>query len=216
VNQAEADLPWNNASSRVRLRPWQRQDTLAQESWPRYNDPFHTLWNLPRDQDSSFYDEIFHNTSPIPRRIWAIEDRHRRLIGRISLRDIDQHARRARLGISLGAPYVGQGLGTEALILFLDYFFGQYAFLAMLLDVAAFNQRAVRCYENLGFRHVGSDWRSAGRDISLQRLNDPRYQDLQPFFRRNERSTLVQFYEMELHRDDWRTRRDIAWNKAQS
>lgn len=215
MSQAEAEPPWNNASSRVRLRPWQRQDTLAQEAWPRYSDPFHTLWNLPRDQDA-LHDDAFHYVSPIPRRIWAVEDRQRRLIGRISLRDIDQHARRARLGISLGAPYVGQGLGTEAMILFLDYFFGQYAFLAMQLDVAAFNRRAVRCYENLGFRHVGSDWRNAGRNIGLQRLNEPRYHDLQPFFRQGERGTLVQFFEMELHRDDWRTRRDIAWNKAQS
>lgn len=214
MSHTEAEPPLNSASGRVQIRPWQRPDTIAQEAWPRYDDPFATLWNLPRDHHLAD-DDGFHYVSSVPRRIWAIEDRQRRLIGRISLRDIEHHARRARLGISLGAPYVGQGLGTEALILFLDYFFGQYAFLAMLLDVAAFNRRAVRCYEKLGFRHIGSDWRNAGRDASLQQLNEPRYQDLMPFFRRGARGTQVQFYEMELHRDDWRTRRATAWKKTQ-
>lgn len=189
-------------SERVRLRPWQRRDVLAQESWPRYTDPFNALWNIPRPMPLN-EDGTFWYGGADSRRVWAVEDNQQQVIGRISLREIDQQTREARLGISLGAPYVGQGLGTEALTLFLDYFFGPLSFEMMLLDVAAFNRRAVRCYERLGFRTVDSDWRDAGRDFNPRLLDDPAYQELLPFFQRSRHGTFVQFLEMELHRTDW-------------
>ncbi len=187
-------------SDRVRIRPWEQRDLLAQESWPRYNDPFSTLWNTPRPVSLNG-DYVGYAASM--RRIWAIEDRHKRMIGRISLREVEQNRRHSRLGISLGSPYVGQGLGTEALILFLNHYFGPMGFLSMLLDVAGFNRRAVRCYERLGFRHVGSDWRHVGRDPALRLLDNPAYRELRPFFRRERRGAWVQFFEMELCKEEW-------------
>jgi RimJ/RimL family protein N-acetyltransferase len=187
-------------SDRVRIRPWEQRDLLAQESWPRYKDPFSSLWNTPRPVSLNG-DYVGYAASM--RRIWAIEDRHKRLIGRISLREVEQHRQHSRLGISLGSPYVGQGLGTEALTLFLNHYFGPMGFLSMLLDVAGFNRRAVHCYERLGFRHVGSDWRHVGRDPALRLLDNPAYRELQPFFRRERRGAWVQFFEMELRKEEW-------------
>lgn len=201
VEPATLDL----RSARIRIRPWQRRDLLDQELWPGYTDPFNTLWNLPRSISIDDDEPVSFLTAG-SRRVWAVEDRQQRLIGRISLREIELGARRARLGISMGAPYVGQGLGTEALVLFLDWFFGPLHFMTMLLDVAAFNQRAVRCYDQLGFRHVGNDWRDAGSDPSLRLLDDPAYREFRPFFRRERWRVAVQFYEMELHRHEWLAR----------
>jgi len=188
---------------RVRVRPWQRRDTLAQELWPRYTDPFNSLWNIPR---AIFFDDDVRAGFSAQRYAWAIEDLAGRLIGRISLREIDQRHASARLGISLAQPYVGQGLGTEALALFLDHFFGRLGFAIMRLDVAAVNQRAVRSYRRLGFEYVESEWRSAGNDPALRLLDDPRYADLAPHFRRGRFETMVEFYEMELTRDIWQGR----------
>ncbi len=194
----------NVCGNRVHIRQWERYDTLVFDRWPRYSDPFNRLWNVPRSSE-------FEPDSLLPqsnvRRVWAIENHRRQLIGRISLREIDLQLRQARLGISLGAPYVGQGMGTEALALFLDHFFDVMDFLMMRLDVAAFNYRAIRCYEKLGFCHIDSEWRNAGYDASLRLLNDPDYREFTPFFRRNGRGTLVQFLEMEISRDQWHTRR---------
>lgn len=187
--------------SRVTLRSWQRGDALAQEMWPRYNEPFSSLWNIPRSLFSDTGNEFANFSSQ--RFAWAVEDSKRRLIGRISLREIDVGKTTARLGISLAQPYVGQGLGSEAMALFLDHYFGPLNFERMLLDVAAFNQRAVRCYERLGFNYLSSEWRSAGNDPALRLLDDPRYSDLLSFFRRNRFETLVEFYEMELPRATW-------------
>jgi RimJ/RimL family protein N-acetyltransferase len=185
---------------RVRLRPWQRRDTLAQELWPRYNEPFSSLWNIPR---STSFDPDGRQGWSVQRYAWAIEDGYQRMIGRISLREIDAHESSARLGISLSQHYVSQGLGTEALAIFLDAFFGSLGYSRMYLDVAAFNLRAVRCYERLGFEYIESEWRSAGRDPSLRLLDDPRYKEYQAFFRRGRHETLVEFYEMTLSRETW-------------
>ncbi len=189
---------------RVTLRPWQRGDTLAQERWPRYTEPFSSLWNIPRPY--SYEDFAGRNWSG-QRYAWAVDDRQRRLIGRISLREVDTEGASARLGISLAQPYVSQGLGTEALRLFLDHYFGPMGFAELKLDVAAFNRRAVRCYERLGFIHVESEWRGAGGDPAVRQLDDPRFADLRPFFRRNRFETQVEFYEMVLSREEWQRRR---------
>jgi RimJ/RimL family protein N-acetyltransferase len=188
---------------RVRLRPWQRADTLTQELWPRYTEPFNSLWNIPR---SARYDDLLGRGWSSQRYAWAVEDSGRRLIGRISLREVDPQESGARLGISLAQPYVGQGLGTEALALFLDHYFGPLGFQRMHLDVAAFNRRAVRSYERLGFRYVESEWRSAGNDSALRLLDDPRHADLRAYFRRSRFETLVEFYEMLLEKDEWLAR----------
>lgn len=190
---------------RVRLRPWQRRDTLSQELWPRYTEPFSSLWNIPRPYYAD--DEGVRSGWSGQRYAWAVDDQIQRLIGRISLREIDTRRASSRLGISLAQPYVGQGLGTEALALFFDHYFDSLGFATLRLDVAAFNRRAVRCYERLGFVYVDSEWRSAGTDPSLRLLDDPRHTDVLPFFRRGRFETLVEFYEMVLSRTQWIARR---------
>lgn len=192
-------------SDHVRIRTWERHDNIAQQHWPAYADPFSELWNLPRANKPG-YDFAYLFFSPSnARRIWAIENHSDYLVGRISLREIDQWKRRARLGISLHASYVSRGLGTEALTLFLDYFFDSLGFSTMVLDVAAFNERAVRCYKRLGFDHVGYEWRITRNHTCLRLLEEPAYQELQPFFRLGRRETLVQFLEMELPKQRWHT-----------
>ncbi len=183
---------------RVRIRPWRRSDTLLHERWPRYSEPFSSLWNIPRPY-SSFEEQNWTGQTET----WAVELFSGQLVGRISLREIEHGRQSARLGISIAQPYVGQRLGTEALGLFLAYYFGTLGYQRMLLDVAAFNLRAVRCYQRLGFVTIGSEWRHAGNDPVLRLLDDQQYQHLRPYFRRNRFDTQVEFYEMELTREAW-------------
>jgi RimJ/RimL family protein N-acetyltransferase len=185
---------------RVRLRTWQRRDSLAQDLWPRYTDPFNSLWNIPR---AFTFADMGQSNWGAQRFVWAVDNRQAALIGRISLREVHVDRVSARLGISVAQPYVSQGLGSEALELFLDHYFGTLRFRELRLDVAAFNRRAVRCYERLGFQYIHSEWRSAGNDPALRHLDDPRYSDLVPFFRRGRFETHVEFYEMLLPSAVW-------------
>lgn len=190
-------------SARTRMRSWRRQDDLLADEWPPYDDPLDTLWNLPRQLTASSTQWSNGFESGVMRRAWAVEDYSEQLIGRISLREIDEHRGRARLGITFGAPFVGRGLGTEALAVFLDYYFTDLGFRVMLLDVAGPNQRAVRCYHRLGFQSVGSDWRDAGLYFDRRVLDDPYFVHVRQFFRNGQYGLWVQFFEMCLDREDW-------------
>lgn len=184
-------------NSRVQLRPWHRHDDLILQAWPPYTDPLNMLWNLPRTP--LLPPPLFaYSTTPHIQRLWAIEDPKQRLLGRLSLREIDQKKGSARLGISLSPSHLGQGLGTEALMIFLSYFFGPLEFATMQLDVAALNLRAVRCYLRLGFQPVGDEWREVGQDLTRKLLHDPHYPDLQAHFRWEKQKIFTQFIEMEL------------------
>jgi RimJ/RimL family protein N-acetyltransferase len=193
-------------SDRVSIRSWTFHDDELLDEWPPYNDPTEPLWNLPRQAayGGDHWGQFFEGSGM--RRTWAVEDRSGGLIGRISLRDIDTRRSQARLGITFGAPYIGRGLGTEALGLFLDHYFTELGFEVMLLDVAAPNQRAVRAYERLGFSHVGSDWRIADSRFDRRILTDPRYAQIYRFFRQGQRGLYVEFFEMRLLKEAWLAR----------
>lgn len=193
-------------SARLVLRPWQHQDEIAIDQWPPYNDPLEPIWNLSRSTSGTWGTGFEFGSG---RRTWAVESPQGRLMGRISLREIDQTHGSARLGVTFGAPYVGRGLGSEAIAVFLDMFFGDLGFDLMLLDVAGPNRRAVRCYERLGFRYAGSDWRCSGRAFDRRLLDDPQYAHLRRYFRQGPRCLDVQFFEMELPKQDWLRQRPV-------
>jgi RimJ/RimL family protein N-acetyltransferase len=193
---------------RVRLRPWRHMDTITQDSWPPFTDPTQVFWHIPRQMTAA--DLNWSYDYDPSRYVWAVETHKGTLVGRISLRDIDKRKAEARLGISFGSPYVSQGLGTEALEIFLSYAFGPLGFRRILLDVAGPNRRAIHCYERLGFRYTGSDWRAPSASDNLRFLDDPTYRDILPYVRRDRHGTWVQFFDMELSGVEWRERQQRA------
>lgn len=79
-----------------------------------------------------------------------------KLIGNCGLMDLDQINRSAELGIFIGnKEYLSKGYGTEALRLLIDYAFNYLDLENILLKVYSFNERAIRCYEKVGFRKIG-------------------------------------------------------------
>ncbi len=187
---------------RVTIRPMERADLEAMSKWRPFSDPLYQPFDFPRRSMSEHeYWFNWRNQDP-SRRLYTIEDEHHKVIGSLTLREIDgRHS--ARLGITLGADFVGQGYGTEALQLFLGYFFETLGFAQMVLDVASTNLRAVHTYQSLGFRQVGSHYRPADHPSYRVLQRDPRYRHLRPFFRYQGSLTQVLFYDMVLTREEW-------------
>lgn len=184
-------------SPRLLIRRWQRQDYHTMDQWPQFSDPLSVIWNLPDRVvvgDREWSNDL--------RRTYAVQTLDGTLLGRITLRNIDSNAASARLGITIGSPYVSQGYGTEALQAFLDVYFSAMRFATMVLDVAAVNERAVRCYRRLGFQQVGQHWRDAGHRF-LSGLDWSARQRIEPFIKHGRHTVWVQFYDMVLHREQW-------------
>jgi RimJ/RimL family protein N-acetyltransferase len=80
----------------------------------------------------------------------------------------------------------------------------------MVLDVVAYNERAIRVYQKLGFITVGQHERPIGRSKDWGFLKEPTYESARRFFRRDwlGRRWLL-CYDMELKREDWEKRREI-------
>jgi RimJ/RimL family protein N-acetyltransferase len=95
-------------------------------------------------------------------------------IGWSSLFHIDHRTGTAQFGIDLGERR-GQGLGTEATRLTLDWGFIVLGLHNIMLAVAAWNQRAIRVYTKVGFRELG---RRRGAGVTMGRRHDGVFMDL--------------------------------------
>ncbi len=79
-----------------------------------------------------------------------------RPIGIINIRDFTNPHGTAEFGITIGDPADrGQGFGTEATRLLLDYAFTVLRVHNVWLDTPAYNSGAIRAYEKAGFREIG-------------------------------------------------------------
>jgi RimJ/RimL family protein N-acetyltransferase len=190
---------------RVFVRHFQREDLERMQAWEPYREYLLQQYNMPVGtlyQNDSWFRDNVQNSG---RRYFAIQRRaDHRLIGVISLREIvrDLPCSSARLGLVLGAEFADQGYGTEALALFLDYYFERLGFETMKLDVAAFNGRAIRVYEKCGFVRAGEFYRSSGSTRPVKAAPDQ-----EKFFVKRFNETQVLHYEMELSRAEWLERR---------
>lgn len=85
-----------------------------------------------------------------------VELKEDKLIGSISLNNINHFKRKATLGIFIGdTDFRGIGYGTEAIQLILDYGFNYLNLNNINLDVIEFNERAINCYKKCGFTEMG-------------------------------------------------------------
>ncbi len=77
-------------------------------------------------------------------------------IGRCMFFNVDSVNRTAMLGIVIGEKICwDQGYGQEAVSLLLDYGFNLLNLNNVMLGTFSFNERAIRCYEKVGFRQIG-------------------------------------------------------------
>ena len=193
--------------SRVTVRRLARADLAQMVVLRPFEDPLYADANWMHRSQEDLERWHAHYSQDPKRLLCAVLDECDRFIGTITLRHIDGR-QSARLGITLGSDFVGHGYGSEALALFLDYYFDVLGFAKIVLDVAGYNQRAVHVYQKLGFSIVEQREQSLGWGKKWAFLDAPRYAETRRFFRRDwlGRRWLL-CYEMVLKRGTWRKHR---------
>jgi diamine N-acetyltransferase len=145
---------------RAALGPLRRELAETYAAWVNRLEVGHGILNLgiyDRQGEEAWLDEIGReNARPEPTAAsFTIYDRRDgEAIGTSSLVGISHRHARATLGILLGERR-GEGLGTEAARLTLDWAFHVLSLRNVFLTVLPWNAAAIRAYENAGFRVIG-------------------------------------------------------------
>jgi RimJ/RimL family protein N-acetyltransferase len=85
-----------------------------------------------------------------------IDNKTNALIGNCGYVDLNHLHQTAEAGIFIGNKnYWGQGYGTEALTLLLNYGFKALNLHNVVLRTYSFNERAIRAYQKVGFKIIG-------------------------------------------------------------
>ena len=112
------------------------------------------------EAEEKWYESMINRDDEIFFSIMKIADKDHpdakaQLIGNLSIR-IDAKNRVGNIGIMIGEKSVwGQGYGTEALKLLIEYAFNNLNLQRVELEVFSSNPRAQHCYEKVGFRKEG-------------------------------------------------------------
>ncbi len=189
----------NLTADRVRLRALETRDLDA--IWAAQQDFDLQLTTdgdappLSDEQTRAFWLSIISDPGP-DLRYFAIEALESgAFVGACSLQHIDLRNRRAELSIWLAArPARGQGYGTEATRLLVDYGFEVLRLDKIHLGVYDFNEAGMRTYERVGFRYEGrlrqmlhydgrywDEWAMGLLREEWERLRQPTRDGLRPY-----------------------------------
>ena len=135
----------------MRVEEWSESHARAVEAW-HYEPPwdFYDLASDPQDL-AAMHDP-------------ARAEHHRAVLGADGSLEaflyFDWHDDVTDIGIGLRPDLTGRGLGESYLRAQLDYASSRWQPRTFRLFVAAWNERAIRLYERLGFHEVGRETRS--------------------------------------------------------
>lgn len=145
-------------STRIILRKMTMEDIEVYNRWSNdeevINNTYPNLDKYSIEDTEQFYKKVSDSNNS---KTFIIEDKKtKKPIGITTLLDIDYFNSNAEYIIDIGEKeYWGNGYGKEALSLMLDYAFKELNLHRIFLRVFSFNERAIKLYERLGFKHEG-------------------------------------------------------------
>lgn len=139
---------------KVYLQPVSDEDFLKMLEWGNDPELRYLMGQWKEDmEDVDWYKRLKDGKTSQMFAIYTSDDG---LIGDIELINITWRNHQAELIIRIGDKrYWGQGYGTDAIILILQYAFMELKLQEVYLRVHNYNRRAIRCYEKCGFKKEG-------------------------------------------------------------
>ena len=142
-------------SKRVMIRKLTIEDVFEMVKWGVHTDPLYFDYNFPKLKDEEAKEWFKIKNQSKNKKCFGIFNEEKRIIGYLSIKNITKFTKTSTLGIVLDPKHINKGYGTEAIKIFLEYYFYKLKMKTMYLDVAKFNKRAINCYTKCGFTKIG-------------------------------------------------------------
>lgn len=145
---------------RLYIRRLNRADVDQLKNWGTHQDPLFETYNFPKTNEP--YRDYWYREKQGKyfRKIFGVFLESGRLVGYITMKKIQQFRKKAELGVVFDPKELDKGYGKEALQIFLEYWLLEGKMKEIYLIVGAFNQRAKKVYEKLGFTKEYEYWES--------------------------------------------------------
>jgi len=188
--------------NRVEIRPLRLEDVYEMQKWGKHDNPLFNDYNFPVLSEEEVKKWFKVKTIRSGKKCYGILDENKRVIGYLAIKDIKKFRKHAKLGIVFDPNYLNRGYGTEAIRVFLDYFFYQLNMKTMYLDVARHNKRAIRCYEKCGFQRF-KDYVEKLEDQNIDIFDDEGLNKLRDDFVINKGIKYGYHYEMKVIKESY-------------
>ena len=136
---------------RVIIAPLKIEDVYCMREWGYHEDSLLMDYNFPSMNDSELHGWYNIKTFGRSKEYYGVTNREGKLVGYMGIKNIKKIKKEATLGIVFDPNHINKGYGTEAITTYLNYYFNEMKMKTLLLEVAKFNKRALRCYEKSGF-----------------------------------------------------------------
>ncbi|GAB6088761.1 GNAT family N-acetyltransferase [Spirochaeta dissipatitropha] len=144
------------SGQRIYLSPINPDDVETYCKWMNDPEVSSRLGNIAMLIDLKKEREFLEKLASKEFNFAIIQRDEQRLIGNCSLCDLNYISGTAEFGIFIGEPEDhGNGYGSEAARLLLDYAFGILNLRNIMLKVFAFNELAIGAYRKAGFKEFG-------------------------------------------------------------
>lgn len=141
--------------SRITIKPLTLEDVYKMKLWGFHDNPLLADYNFPNMQDKEIIKWYKYKTNSWRNKYYGISNEDDKFIGYLGIKDIKKFKKESTLGIVFDPSFISMGYGTDTLITFLRHYFTTLDMKRMYLEVAEFNKRAHKLYENMGFKQEG-------------------------------------------------------------
>lgn len=188
------------SQNKIYLEKLKYEDTKRFSSWRGFDEPLfygYSYNDMTEDQADYWY--IIKQKSNFSS--YFSINLGDEMIGFIGVKEIRPIIKSAKLGIVIDSRWTSKGYGKQAMRLFLDHYFKEKKMRNIILEVNAWNDRAIRLYKTFNFE-IYKEKYEVFENQALN-LEDEKYRDIKKYFRINRARIESKIYLMRLSREEY-------------
>ncbi len=188
---------------RVTLKPFILSDAYKMIKWGNHDDLLFEEYNFPKFSDLELKNWYYSKTNNRNRKNFSIINENDNMIGYLTIRKIKKIRKKAIFGIVIDPKFINKGYGTESIKLFLKYYFDELKMRVLILQVAKFNKRAIKCYQKCGFEII-NEYKNVFENQSIDISKYIENQNVKQYFKIYNRVIYTYYYDMKINKKHYK------------